>query len=245
MYVTVTKKKYKDTYHKQILLRESYREDGKVKSRTLLNLTNKPAHQVESIIAAIKNKEQVSITADMQKQGRTVGFSFVIIFIMNLLNIVNAVGKSFKAKLALMLIVARVVVNSSRLQALHWSKDNDKVLDLLKFTDSEKDNLNDKTIYQGLDYIYDNQEKIEKKLFKSHYKDNPPKRVYYDVTSSYVTGDYEDSNLVAYGYNRDGKKGTKQIVIGLLTDEEGHAPEQSDKVLLGCYIYTDISRQYQ
>jgi len=41
---------------------------------------------------------------------------------MNLLGIINAVGKSFKAKLALMLIVARVVVNSSKLQALHWSK---------------------------------------------------------------------------------------------------------------------------
>ncbi len=223
MYVTITKKKYKDTYHKQILLRESYREDGKVKSRTLLNLTNKPKHQVEAIIAAIKNKEEIIITADMQEQGRTIGFSFVILFIMNLLGIINAVGKSFKAKLALMLIVARVVVNSSRLQALHWSKDEDKVLDLLKLTDKEKDNLNDKTIYQGLDYIYENQIKIEKKLFESHYKDNPPKRVYYDVTSSYVTGDYEDSDLVAYGYNRDGKKGTKQIVIGLLTDEEGHA----------------------
>ena len=223
MYVTVTKKKYKDTYHKQILLRESYREDGKVKSRTLLNLTNKPKHQVEAIIAAIKNKEQVAITTDMQKQGRTIGFSFVVIFIMNLLGIVNAFGKSFKAKLALMLIVARVVSSSSRLQSLYWSKDEDKVLDLLKFTNNEKDKLNNKTIYQGLDYIYDNQEKIEKKLFKSYYKENPPKRVYYDVTSSYVTGNYEDSELVAYGYNRDGKKGTKQIVIGLLTDEEGHA----------------------
>jgi len=223
MYIALTKKKYKDTYHKQILLRESYREDGKVKSRTLLNLTNKPKHQVDAIVAAIKNKEEITITSSMQHQGKTIGLSFVVMFIINLLGITTAIGKSFKAKLALMLIVARIVSQSSRLQALLWSKNEDKILDLLKFTSSEKDKLNDKTIYQGLDYIYDNKEIIENKLFKSYYKNNPPKRVYYDVTSSYVVGDYEDSDLVAYGYNRDGKKGTKQIVVGLLTDEEGHA----------------------
>ena len=42
--------------------------------------------------------------------------------------------------------------------------------------------------------------------------------MFYDVTSSYVEGDYEDSDLVDYGYNRDKKKGKKQIVVGLLAD---------------------------
>jgi transposase len=69
----------------------------------------------------------------------------------------------------------------------------------------------------------ENQEKIEDKLFKFHYKKNPPKRVFYDVTSSYVEGDYSNSELVTYGYNRDKKQGKAQIVIGLLTDENGHA----------------------
>ncbi len=223
MYIALTKKKYKETYHKQILLRESYREDGKVKSKTLLNLTNKPKHQVDAIVAAIKNKDKIVITSDAQYQGKTIGLSFVVVFIMSMLGIATAIGKSFKAKIALMLIVARIVSQSSRLQALYWSKDEDKVLDLLKFTSSDKEKLTNKTIYQGLDYMYDNQEIIENKLFKSYYKNNPPKRVYYDVTSSFVVGDYKDSDLVAYGYNRDGKKGTKQIVIGLLTDEDGHA----------------------
>lgn len=69
----------------------------------------------------------------------------------------------------------------------------------------------------------DNQTKMENKLFKSYYGNKPPKRLFYDVTSSYVEGDYQDSDLVNYGYNRDGKKGKKQIVIGLLTDADGHA----------------------
>ena len=142
---------------------------------------------------------------------------------MNLLGILKAVGNSFEAKIALVLIAARIVLQGSRLQALLWSKEDDKILDLLKFNSEEKDKLNENTIYLGLDYIQENQIKIEDKLFKSYYGNNTPKRLYYDVTSSYVTGDYNDSELVSYGYNRDGKKGTQQIVIGLLTDENGHA----------------------
>ena len=58
-----------------------------------------------------------------------------------------------------------------------------------------------------------------------HYKDKSPKRFYYDVTSSYVEGDYSDSELVKYGYNRDKKSGKAQIVTGLLTDGDGHGKD--------------------
>jgi len=238
MYIAITRKKYKDTYHQQILLRESYREDGKVKTRTLLNLTNQPKAQVEAIAAALKNKDDVVVTASNQAQAKTIGLSFVIIFLMNMLGMIKAIGKSYEAKIALMLIAARITIQSSRevkanlwpnvirkteRVALFWAKEEDKILDLLDFSSEEQLRLNNKNIYLGLDYIQENQEKIENKLFKSYYGKNPPKKVFYDVTSSYVTGDYEDSELVAYGYNRDGKKGTKQIVIGLLCDEDGHA----------------------
>jgi len=224
MYLTVTRKKYKDTYHEQILLRESYREDGKVKTRTIANITNQPKHQIEALAVALKTKKDEPLfNTSTQKQGYTVGFSLVILFIAKLLGILAAVGKTYEAKIAIMLIVARITLQSSRLQALYWSKGEDKILDLLKFTDDERDKLNNKTIYKGLDYLYSNQEIIENNLFKSYYKKSPPKRVFYDVTSSYVEGDYEDSDLVNYGYNRDKKKGKKQIVVGLLADEDGHA----------------------
>ena len=224
MYLTVTRKKYKDTYHEQILLRESYREDGKVKSRTIANITNQPKHQIEALAVALKTKKDEPLfnTAN-QKQGYTIGFSLVILFVAKLLGITTAIGKTYEAKIALMLIVARITLQSSRLQALYWAKDQDKILELLKFSDEEKDKLTDKTIYKGLDYLYTNQEIIENKLFKAYYKNNPPKRVFYDVTSSYVEGSYEDSELVDYGYNRDKKKGKKQIVVGLLADEDGHS----------------------
>jgi len=224
MYVAETKKKYKNTFHSQILLRESYREDGKVKTRTLANLTNQPAHQVEALRIALKaKKNEPLVSVADQKQGFTVGFSMLIMFIAKLLGITTAIGKSFEAKIAMMLIAARITLQSSRLQALYWAKEQDKILDLVEFNNEDKERLTDKTIYKGLDYLYTNQEKIENKLFKSYYKGNPPKRVFYDVTSSYVEGEYEDSELVAFGYNRDKKKGKKQIVVGLLIDEDGHA----------------------
>ena len=182
MYLTVTRKKYKDTYHEQILLRESYREDGKVKTRTIANLTNQPKHQIEALAVALKTKKDEPLfNTSTQKQGYTIGFSLVILFISKLLGIFTAIGKTYEAKIALMLIVARITLQSSRLQALYWAKSQDKILELLKFSDEEKDKLTDKTIYKGLDYLYSNQEIIENKLFKSYYKNNPPKRVFYDV----------------------------------------------------------------
>jgi transposase len=223
MYIAITRKKYKNTYHEQILLRESYREDGKVKTRTIANLTNKPRYQVDAIAAVLKNKNEPIITTKNQVQGRSIAFSFVIIFIMKALGIFKSIGKTFEARVAIILIAARIVLQSSRIQALIWAKNEDKILDLLGFDEQDKETLNARTIYHGLDYMAENQEKIEDKLFKFHYKKNPPKRVFYDVTSSYVEGDYSNSELVTYGYNRDKKQGKAQIVIGLLTDENGHA----------------------
>jgi len=73
MYLTVTRKK-------QILLRESYREDGKVKTRTIANLTNQPKHQIEAIAVALKlKKDEPLLNESTQKQGYTVGFSLVSI----------------------------------------------------------------------------------------------------------------------------------------------------------------------
>ena len=69
MYVAVTRKKYKDTYHEQILLRESYREDGKVKTRTIANLTNKPKEQVIAITEALKGKKDEKVSTKNLKQG--------------------------------------------------------------------------------------------------------------------------------------------------------------------------------
>ena len=70
----------------------------------------------------------------------TIGLSFVVLFFMKQLGIFKAIGTSFKAKVAMVLITARITIQSSRLQALSWSKNEDKILDLLNFTNDEKEN---------------------------------------------------------------------------------------------------------
>jgi len=154
MYIAFTRKKYKETFHEQILLRESYREGGKVKTRTIANLTNQPKAQVEAIAAALKSKDEVVITSENQSQGVTIGMSLIILFIMKQLGILKVIGKTFEAKIALVLIVARITLQSSRLQALYWAKNEDKILDLCEFSDEDKEKLSNKSIYKGLDYLY-------------------------------------------------------------------------------------------
>ena len=69
-------------------------------------------------------------------------------------------------------------------------------------------------------WISQEQDTIEQTLFAHRSQQQAPDLFLYDVTSSYVEG--QQNELAAYGYNRDGKKGKKQIVVGLLCDATGH-----------------------
>jgi transposase len=63
---------------------------------------------------------------------------------------------------------------------------------------------------------------IQQKLADKHLQKSKPETIIlYDITSTYFEGEYEDSELVTYGYNRDSKRGTKQVVIGLICTSEG------------------------
>jgi transposase len=73
--------------------------------------------------------------------------------------------------------------------------------------------------YNTMDRLLERQGAIQKKLAEKHLKSGC--LVLYDITSSYLEGDYEGSELVEYGYNRDKKRGHEQIVISLLCSEDG------------------------
>jgi hypothetical protein len=79
--------------------------------------------------------------------------------------------------------------------------------------------FNEDHLYGNLAWLAERQEVIEKRLFRHRYGSAPPQLFLYDVTSSYLEG--VQNILAAFGYNRDGKKGKMQLVIGLLTGPEG------------------------
>jgi transposase len=123
-------------------------------------------------------------------------------------------GEDRNGKLALWQVIARLLGQGSRLSATRLAASHG-ACDVLGLEAFNEDNL-----YRNLAWLSDNQEAIEKRLFRMRYGKAAPQLFLYDVTSSYLEG--TKNSFGAFGYNRDGKKGKLQVVIGLLTDEEGH-----------------------
>ena len=76
----------------------------------------------------------------------------------------------------------------------------------------------EKHCYEPMDRLLGRQRSIQKRLFEQSAETSV---ILYDITSTYFEGQYEDSELVRFGYNRDGKKGKKQVVVGLVCNREG------------------------
>jgi transposase len=219
MYVDVAYSKQNGHVYKRALLRESYRENGKVKHRTIANISRCTDEEIAAIKLALKHKGDLSNVGTFKdkiktKQGLTVGAIILLKSLCDRLKITKALGDSINGKLALWQVMARIIDHGSRLSAVRLAGSH-AVCDLLNLDSFNEDNL-----YANLDWLCNNQEKIEAQLFNSRYNETKIPRLFlYDVTSSYLEGMKND--LGDWGYNRDGKKGKKQIVIGLLTDDDG------------------------
>jgi len=199
-----------------ILLRESFRQKGRVKNRTLANLSRWPAARIEALRRLLRGEFDQAADLSLAPQlGTVFGLLLVLKRIAEALGLAAVLGHSRLAKLGLFLVLARVAHQGSRLSAVRWAEDQAvaEVLGLGKFDEDD--------LYGALDDLATRQERIEKALFHRYLggRGQPPRLFLYDVTSSYLEG--EKNQLGEYGYNRDVKRGKLQIVIGLLTDEEG------------------------
>ena len=215
MYIEKTNSRGKYTCY---LLRETFREDGKVKHRTLANLSGCSEEEIQAMRLALKHKKDlsqlVSVTEAVSlRQGLSVGAVWLIFDMAKQLGITAALGKLRQGKLALWQVIARIIDQGSRLSAVRLAGSHG-ACDILGLESFNEDDL-----YENLDWLDENQSKIEDRLFKSSHPDKKPGLYLYDVTSSYLEGVCNE--LAAFGYNRDGKKGKRQIVIGLLCDETG------------------------
>ena len=196
-----------------ILLRESYRHGGAVKSRTLANLSHWHPARIEALRRALRG--DFDHLASEPTSGPIFGLLFALKQLADQLGLTAALGKSRLAKLALFLVFARVAHQGSRLSAVRWSADH-AVAEVLGLDRFDEDDL-----YAALDDLCARQERIERTLYQQYLKRRgaPPTLFLYDVTSSYLEGQH--NALGDYGYNRDGKRGKLQIVIGLLADGAG------------------------
>lgn len=197
------------------LLRENYREKGKIKHRTIANLSSCSEGEVEAMKLALKHKHDlsalISVSADMTlRQGKSVGSVWAVYDMARRLGIADALGYSRQGKLALWQVIARVIDQGSRLSAVRLAGSH-AACDILGL-----DAFNEDDLYANLEWLAKKQTDIEDRL----YRRNPAQGLFlYDVTSSYLEG--ECNAFAAFGYNRDKKRGKRQIVIGLLCDAQG------------------------
>jgi transposase len=218
MYIDISTITKNGCTYKRVLLRESYRDNGKVKKRTIANLSSCSDQEVEAIKLALTHKDNLaelgSVSENLTlRQGDSVGAVWVVYKMACRLGIARALGSSRQGKLALWQVIARVIDQGSRLSAVRFGA-NHAVCDLL-----DCDAFHEEHLYANLDWLQENQADIESKLFLRLQGKEKIELFLYDVTSSYLEGKHNE--LAAFGYNRDRKRGKRQIVIGLLCDGEG------------------------
>lgn len=214
---TCTYKANRKTYTRH-LLRESFREQGKVRHRTLANLSRASDEEIQAIKLALKHKHQLeqlgNIDQDIDvKQGLSLGAVVTLWQLAQKIGLVKALGSSQNAKRALWQVFARVIDQGSRLSAVRLATSH-AACDVLGL-----DAFNEDDLYQNLDWLAEHQARIEDRLFASRYGQQKPELYLYDVTSSYFEGVCNE--LAAFGYNRDGKSGKMQVVYGMLCDAAG------------------------
>lgn len=218
MYVDSSTTTVKGKKYFRHLLRTSYREGGKVKHETLANLSKCSPQEVEAIRLALRHKDKLpewigSRSTLSTRQGASVGAVWLLFDVARQLGIDKALGPTREGRLALWQVLARAIEQGSRLSAVRLAGSHAAcdVLDLEAFDEDD--------LYANLDWLCERQEVIEKRLFKRLGNEDREGVYLYDVTSSYLEG--MKNELSAFGYNRDGKKGKKQIVIGLLCNGNG------------------------
>jgi transposase len=199
-----------------ILVREGYREDGKVKNRTLANLSKLPPDAIDAIRRTLKGEKLVSIDElfEIVEDGSpSHGDVEAVITAMKRLGFASLIAarSSRQRDLVIAMVAARILKPQSKLATTRWWSST-TLPDMLGIGDADEDDL-----YDAMDWLLERQDNIEKKLASRHLEEEG--LALYDLTSSYFEG--SKCPLAALGHNRDGKKGKLQVNYGLLTNEQG------------------------
>ncbi|MCX7001976.1 MAG: IS1634 family transposase [bacterium] len=195
-------------------MRESYREDGKVKKRTVANLTGLPEDCIAAVAAILEGHALVPAGVGFETT-RTTPHGHVDALLTTLRRIglddMIASKPCRERSIIMALIVERILHSSSKLAATRlWHTTT-----LAEELDLAGVGAND--VYAAMDWLVARQERIEKKLAGRHLGEGSA--LYYDLSSSYYEGQH--CPLAQYGYSRDGKRGLPIIEYGVMTDRCG------------------------
>jgi len=201
-----------------ILLRESYRDGGKVKNRTLKNLSDWPAERIELLRAMLRGDALVPAGEGLEiLRALPHGHVLAALGTARRIKLDRLLPRAAarRGKLALALIVARLIDPASKLAtaralaATTAAHSLGATLGLGAVTAKE--------VYATLDWLGAAQEAIERALARRHLSEGT--LLLYDVTSTYLEG--RCCELAQFGYSRDGQRDKLQIVVGLMCTAEG------------------------
>lgn len=199
-------------------LRHSYREDGKVKHKTLANISCLPLDVIETLDLCLKGRRLVApeeaFTIQRSLPHGNVAAILGTIANTGLDKIIGA-RRSPERDAVLAMITQRIISPAPKLstaRALHPDTAQNTLSQCLGLDDADEDDL-----YEAMDWLLAKQHKIEKALADKHLEDGA--LVLYDLTSTYFEG--RTCPLAKHGYSRDGKPGKLQIEFGLLCNADG------------------------
>ena len=196
------------------LLRESYREGGRVHKRTLANLSSLADEQILAIRAVLRG-EQLGPVAERFEviASRAHGHVQAVTVAMQQLGLESLLASrgSRQRDLVLAMVASRIVAPHTKLATTRWWHTTTLAEDF-GVADASEDDL-----YAAMDWLLARQNTVQKKLAARHLSAGG--LVLYDLSSSYFEGSC--CPLAKLGYNRDGKRGLLQVNYGLLTDARG------------------------
>jgi hypothetical protein len=202
-----------------VLLRESYREGGKVKNRTLANLSRWPEDKVDALAGVLKGRLPTARLEDSFDITRSLPHGHVAAVLGALrdlgLDVLIDPVPSRARDLVVAMVVAQVIEPSSKLacaRGLRSETATSSLGEVLHLGSADGDDL-----YEAMDWLLPRQARIEKALAAKHLQDGM--LVLYDISSAAFEG--RTCPLGARGHPKDGVRGRLQIVYGLLATKEG------------------------
>jgi Transposase DDE domain len=214
IHVVTNRRQGKGREYVSHLLRRSYREGGKVKNETVGNISHLPEELVELVRAGLRG-EPVGVLSEAFEIERSLPAGHVIaaLAMARRLELARLLDRqpSRERDLVLAMVCQRAIAPLSKLATVR-AFSRSTLADELGVSDADEDDL-----YAAMDWLSERQARIEDRLARRHLSDG--ELVLYDVSSSYFEG--RSCELAALGYSRDGKRGTPQIIYGLLCDTPG------------------------
>jgi transposase len=214
MHVVTNHARHGDREYSSTLLRRSYREGGKVKKETLANLSHLPPELIELIRGALRGVRYMPADDAFQiERSLPAGHVQAALAMSRRLQLRRLIDRqpSRERDLVAAMICQRVIAPASKLATARLLSLS-TLADELSLGDVDEDEL-----YGALDWLAERQAKIEQRLARRHLADG--ELVLYDVSSSYFEG--RSCPLAKLGYSRDGRRGTLQVIYGLLCDRRG------------------------